>query len=99
MAQYTYHIQYNDTIAYEYSSLFDCLFEIYFPACDYYYPTNDGDFLVYTIRGTETECTSLSNEDGLGLFEIELNAARLNAAHAYNEFTDTFYCDESRLPF
>ena len=99
MAQYIDRIQYHDTLACEYSSLFDCLFETYYSTCDYYYPTNDGDFLVCTIRSTETECTSLSHEDGLDFLETVLAAARLSAAHVRNEFVDTFYCDESYLPF
>ena len=59
MVQYDERIQYDDLLACEYSSLFDCFFEISRPACDYYYPTNDGDYLVCTIHSTETKCTLL----------------------------------------
>lgn len=99
MVQYTDRIQYDDLLACEYSSLFDCFFEIYRPACDYYYPTNDGDFLVCTIRSTETKCALSSDEVELDFLEEAIAAARLNAAHAHDPFVDVLYCDESHLPF
>lgn len=99
MVQYDERIQYDDLLACEYSSLFDCFFEISRPACDYYYPTNDGDYLVCTIHSTETKCTLLSHELELDFIEDAIDAARLNAAHARDPFVDALYYDESNLPF
>jgi len=99
MVQYTDRLQYNDVLACEYSSLFDCLFETYYPACDYYYPTNDGDLLVCTIRSTETECTAVYHDDDLDFHEHIVEAARLDAVHVRNPFVTAFCVDESDLPF
>lgn len=81
MAQYTERFQFADLLGYEYDSLFECFFEVYVHACDYYYLNNDGTYTVTTIRCTEVLRTLEWQEEAQEdcLYE-EIEDARLCAA-------------------